>query len=89
MSLIPVHALHALAYCERLYYLENVEGVRVADAAVYAGRRLHTELEGDDDEDHDPQQPQPTGFEGGPEHPSRLCPRRKAGSAPSKGRFSP
>ena len=34
-------ALHALAYCERLFYLEEVEEIRIADAAVYAGRRLH------------------------------------------------
>ena len=41
---IRVMALHALAYCERLFYLEEVEEIRVADAAVYAGRRLHEEL---------------------------------------------
>ncbi|WP_224365804.1 type I-MYXAN CRISPR-associated endonuclease Cas4/Cas1 [Hyalangium versicolor] len=41
---IRVHALHALAYCERLFYLEEVEEIRVADASVYAGRRLHVEL---------------------------------------------
>ena len=39
-STIRVMALHALAYCERLFYLEEVEEIRVADAAVYAGRRL-------------------------------------------------
>ena len=39
-----VMALHALAYCERLFYLEEVEEIRIADAAVYAGRRLHEEL---------------------------------------------
>ncbi len=44
-SLISVGALHALAYCERLFYLEEVERIRVADAAVFAGRRLHTEIE--------------------------------------------
>ncbi len=38
---IRVMALHALAYCERLFYLEEVEEIRLADAAVYAGRRLH------------------------------------------------
>ena len=43
--LIRVHALHALEYCERLFYLEEVEDIRVADAAVYAGRTLHVELE--------------------------------------------
>ncbi|MDP9373086.1 MAG: type I-MYXAN CRISPR-associated endonuclease Cas1 [Chloroflexota bacterium] len=40
---IRVMALHALAYCERLFYLEEVEGIRLADAAVYAGRTLHAE----------------------------------------------
>lgn len=48
---LPVHALHALRYCERLFYLENVEQVRVADAAVFAGRRLHVELERGEDGD--------------------------------------
>ena len=43
-SLIRVMALHALAYCERLFYLEEVEEIRVADHAVYAGRTLHEEL---------------------------------------------
>lgn len=38
-------ALHALAYCERLFYLEEVEELRVADARVYAGRTLHTRLD--------------------------------------------
>jgi CRISPR-associated protein Cas1 len=38
-------ALHALAYCERLFYLEEVEEIRVASDAVYAGRVLHQELE--------------------------------------------
>lgn len=37
-------ALHALAYCERLFYLEEVEEIRVADERVYAGRALHEEL---------------------------------------------
>jgi len=40
---LRVMALHALLYCERLFYLEEVEEIRVADAAVYAGRRLHVE----------------------------------------------
>lgn len=43
--LIRVMALHALAYCERLFYLEEVEEIRVADANVYAGRRLHEEFD--------------------------------------------
>jgi CRISPR-associated protein Cas1 len=44
-------SLHALAYCERLFYLEEVENFRVADERVYAGRRLHVELERLEDED--------------------------------------
>lgn len=51
MNQLPVNALHALSYCERLYYLENVEQVRVADERVYAGRRLHVEIEKEEDED--------------------------------------
>lgn len=42
---IRVMALHALMYCERLFYLEEVEEIRVADARVYAGRELHESLE--------------------------------------------
>ncbi len=38
-------ALHALAYCERLFYLEEVEEIRVQDDRVFAGRRLHAALE--------------------------------------------
>lgn len=41
---LRVMALHALLYCERLFYLEEVEEIRVADAAVYAGRELHESL---------------------------------------------
>ena len=47
---LPIHGLHALAYCERLFYLENVEFLRVTDERVYAGRRLHVELERKEDE---------------------------------------
>jgi CRISPR-associated protein Cas1 len=39
--LTRVMALHALNYCERLFYLEEVEEIRRADDRVYAGRRLH------------------------------------------------
>jgi len=42
---VRVMALHALAYCERLFYLEEVEEIRVADEAVWAGRALHLELD--------------------------------------------
>lgn len=48
--LLRVMALHALAYCERLFYLEEVEEIRLADEAVYAGRRLHEELAADEGE---------------------------------------
>jgi len=42
--LVSVAGLHALVYCERLFYLEEVERIRVADASVFAGRRLHEEV---------------------------------------------
>jgi CRISPR-associated protein Cas1 len=48
---LRIMSLHALAYCERLFYLEEVEEVRVADERVYAGRRLHAELEREEDEE--------------------------------------
>ncbi|MBE7560586.1 CRISPR-associated protein Cas4 [bacterium] len=48
--LIRVIALHALAYCERLFYLEEVAEIRLADPAVFAGRRLHEELRKDEEE---------------------------------------
>jgi CRISPR-associated protein Cas1 len=48
---VRVMALHALAYCPRLFYLEEVEEIRVADAAVFAGRQLHAALEADEDGD--------------------------------------
>src|SRR5947199_6137401 len=47
---LRIMALHALHYCERLFYLEEVEEIRVADAAVYAGRRLHDDVAPLDDE---------------------------------------
>ncbi|MEM1256464.1 MAG: type I-MYXAN CRISPR-associated endonuclease Cas1 [Cyanobacteria bacterium P01_H01_bin.21] len=46
---IRVSALHAMAYCQRLYYLEEVEELYTQDAAVFAGRRLHVELENEED----------------------------------------
>ena len=42
---IRVMALHALAYCERLFYLEEIEEIRVADERVYDGRTLHDALD--------------------------------------------
>jgi CRISPR-associated protein Cas1 len=46
---VRVMALHALAYCPRLFYLEEVEEIRVADDRVYAGRELHSSLAADED----------------------------------------
>jgi CRISPR-associated protein Cas1 len=46
---VRVMALHALAYCQRLFYLEEVEEIRVADASVFAGRELHAGLEADEE----------------------------------------
>jgi CRISP-associated protein Cas1 len=48
---LSVHSLHALAYCERLFFLEEVERVRVADERVYAGRTLHVGIERQEDEE--------------------------------------
>lgn len=48
---LSVHSLHALAYCERLFFLEEVERVRVADERVYAGRTLHVEIEREEDDE--------------------------------------
>ena len=42
-----VMAIHALFYCERLFYLEEVEEIRRADKKVWQGRRLHEELDED------------------------------------------
>jgi CRISPR-associated protein Cas1 len=42
-------SLHALAYCQRLFYLEEVEEIRVADDRVYAGRELHASLAADEE----------------------------------------
>lgn len=46
---IRIMALHAMLYCERLFYLEEVEEIYVADANVYAGRRLHDNHVPEDD----------------------------------------
>ncbi|MBM3223470.1 MAG: type I-MYXAN CRISPR-associated endonuclease Cas1 [Candidatus Tectomicrobia bacterium] len=47
---LRVMSLHALAYCERLFYLEEVEEIRLADERVFAGRRLHAEIEREEDD---------------------------------------
>lgn len=46
---IRAMGIHSLLYCERLFYLEEVEGILVADDRVYAGRTLHEELEPNED----------------------------------------
>jgi len=48
---IRVCALHAFSYCPRLFYLEEVEELYTQDAAVFAGRRLHEEIEKQEDEE--------------------------------------
>jgi len=48
---LRVMALHALAYCPRLFYFEEVEQIRVADERVYAGRELHAGLAAAEDAD--------------------------------------
>ena len=46
---VRVMALHSLTYCERLFYLEEVEEIRLADESVYAGRQLHQLLAAPDE----------------------------------------
>lgn len=49
---IRVSALHALAYCPRLFYLEEVEELYTQDASVFAGRRLHAEIEKEEGDEY-------------------------------------
>lgn len=42
-------AVHAWAYCPRLFYLEEVEEIRLADERVLAGRELHQRLEAEEE----------------------------------------
>lgn len=44
-ALVSAMGLHALVYCERLFYFEQVERIQVADERVFAGRTLHTSLQ--------------------------------------------
>src|ERR1041384_122698 len=48
---LRIMSLHALAYCQRLFYLEEVEEIRVADERGYAGRELHAGLEAEEGEE--------------------------------------
>ena len=43
-------ALHDLLYCERLFYLTEVENIQNPTALIYAGRRLHDDIVPLDDE---------------------------------------
>ena len=45
MTLTRAMAVHAWAYCPRLFYLEEVEEIRVADERIFEGRELHERLE--------------------------------------------
>lgn len=47
---IRVIALHDLLYCERLFYLTEVENQQCPNNLVYAGRRLHDDVVPLDDE---------------------------------------
>ncbi len=43
--IIRAMGLHSFHYCERLFFLEEAEGLLLADDRVYAGRALHEELQ--------------------------------------------
>ena len=43
---LRVMSLHALAYCPRLFYLEEVEEIRVADHRVYGNPKVKLGDEG-------------------------------------------
>lgn len=47
---LRVYSINAIAFCERRFYIEEVEGINIADAAVYAGRTLHLEIEKEEGE---------------------------------------
>ena len=44
-ELLRVNSLHALTYCHRLFYLEEVEEYYTQNEDVFQGRRIHVELE--------------------------------------------
>jgi CRISPR-associated protein Cas1 len=46
---LRVESLHALAYCHRLFYFQEVERISVPHESVFAGRELHTSLEADEE----------------------------------------
>ena len=47
--MLRVESLHALAYCQRLFYLQEVERLSTPDERVFAGRQLHAALEPDEE----------------------------------------
>lgn len=47
--LLRIESLHAMKYCERLFYFQEVEQISVAHPDVYAGRRLHDDVVSEDD----------------------------------------
>ena len=49
-SPIRVMGIHSISYCERLFYLEEVEGILIADERVYQGRSLHEEIKVDNED---------------------------------------
>ncbi len=42
---VRVMGLHSIVYCERLYFLEEVEGILVADENVFDGRSIHLDID--------------------------------------------
>jgi CRISPR-associated protein Cas1 len=46
---LRVIALHDFAYCHRLFYLTEVEGLQAPNELVYAGRELHASLEAEEE----------------------------------------
>jgi len=42
---IRVMGLHSIAYCERLFFLEEVEGILIADENVFDGRSMHMDVD--------------------------------------------
>ncbi|MCB1158098.1 MAG: type I-MYXAN CRISPR-associated endonuclease Cas1 [Leptospiraceae bacterium] len=44
--------IHSITYCERLFFLEEVEGILLADQRVYEGRKLHEEIQVENSDIH-------------------------------------
>jgi CRISPR-associated protein Cas1 len=47
--MLRVESLHALAYCRRLFYFQEVERIEVPHDRVFAGRELHASLAADEE----------------------------------------